>query len=165
MPSDISVRPTAVILLIILAHNISQGLNCQMMIGGAVNSISLPLSGCIVPATVNGPVGIWITNSTQPLLNNVIDRSVAQTVAGPTLAYIDAKPEAMGELIRAGSSSNSSVTSDISPSQASAVASAADASSTDSTSLSSSSGPNLATGPGADGATVVNGWSNLPSTS
>jgi len=147
-------------------------LNCQMIVGGAVNSISLPLSGCIVPATVNGPVAIWITNSTQPLLNNVIDRSTAQTVAGPAMAFIDAKPEALGELIRAGSGSNStSETSDISPAEASSVASADGASPTDSSSGSSSSDsstalpgqPDLYVGPGADGVTYVNGWTNLPS--
>ncbi|KAF8511178.1 ferritin-like domain-containing protein [Gautieria morchelliformis] len=135
----------------------TSGLSCQMMIGGAVNSISLPLSGCNVPATVNGPVAIWITNSTQPLLNNVIDRSTAQTVAGPTLAFIDAKPEAMGELIRGGSASSSSATTSISPAQASSIASA-----DPSTATSATSGPNLSTGPGADGVVTVNGWTNLP---
>lgn len=140
-----------------LANALPQGLSCQMIVGGAVNSISLPLSGCIVPATVNGPVAIWITNSTQPLLNNVIDRSTAQNVAGPTMAFIDAKPETLGELIRAGSTNSSSTTTNISPAQASAIASADGASVNSST-----SGPNLATGPGADGVTTVNGWTNLP---
>lgn len=112
-----------------------------------MNSISLPLNNCVVPATVNGPVAIWITNSTQPLLNNVIDRSTAQTVAGPTLAFIDAQPEALGQLVLGGGSSNGSSAS-VAPPSASAAPSV--------------SGPDLSTGPGADGVITVNGWMNLP---
>ncbi|KAF8583947.1 hypothetical protein K439DRAFT_1617042 [Ramaria rubella] len=138
----------------------TSALSCQMMIGGAVNSISLPLSQCVVPATINGPVAIWITNSTDPLLNNVINRSTAQLVAGPSMAFIDSKPEAMGELIRAGSGNSSTETTDISSGQASAIASSGSSSTSAPSTL--TSGPDLTTGPGADGVTTVNGWTNLP---
>ncbi|KAF8529258.1 ferritin-like domain-containing protein [Hysterangium stoloniferum] len=136
--------------------------SCQMMIGGNVNTISLPLAQCVVPSLVNGPVAVFITNDTQPLLNNPVKRSASTVVAGPVMTFIDQTPEAVGQLVRPGSSSSpSSQTSDISPAEASAVASSAGTS----TPSSSTPGPILTTGMGADGNIMINGWSNLPSSS
>lgn len=75
-------------------------LHCQMLLGGMPFSIALPLSQCVVPDGVNGPVVIFITRDSQPLLNNVIDRGTAQLVAGPTIAFIDTEPEMLGALAR-----------------------------------------------------------------
>ena len=73
-----------------------------MMFGGTPMSISLPLSQCVVPDDINGPVAIWITSDNQPLLNNVRDRASAQLVAGPTIAFIDTHPQLLGQLVRNG---------------------------------------------------------------
>ncbi|KAG6836625.1 hypothetical protein H0H93_005968 [Arthromyces matolae] len=153
---------------------------CQMLIGGAAESIPLPLSQCVVPDGINGPVALFITSDGNPLINNVRDRAQNKIVAGPTMAFIDTKPELLGQMARVVSSSpaQSTATLTISPAQASAIAasgtsasdsglaavvtgtaSAAAPSSTSTSTSSSSSGPNLTTGPSADGKIVVNGWS------
>jgi len=75
-------------------------LHCQMLLGGMPTSIPLPLNECVVPAGVNGPVVLFITRDSQPLLNNVIDRGTSQLVAGPTIAFIDTQPEMLGALAR-----------------------------------------------------------------
>ncbi|KXN81641.1 hypothetical protein AN958_04102 [Leucoagaricus sp. SymC.cos] len=80
------------------------GMFCQMMLGGAPTSIPLPLSQCVVPDGINGPVGIWITSDGQPLINNVRDRASSQLVAGPTLAFIDTQPQSLGQLTRSSGS-------------------------------------------------------------
>jgi len=80
---------------------------CQMMLGGQPMSIPLPLSQCIVPQGINGPVGIWITSDGQPLLNNVRDRATTQLVAGPTMAFIDTQPQSLGQLAHGGASTGS----------------------------------------------------------
>ena len=113
-----------------------QKLFCQMMFGGTPMSISLPMSQCIVPDGINGPVAIWITSDNQPLLNNVRDRASSQLVAGPTIAFIDTQPQALGQLVRNGgvtsssssgsstviaSASTSTSTTTISPAEASAI--------------------------------------------
>jgi len=75
-------------------------LHCQMLLGGMPFSIALPLGECVVPTGVNGPVVLFVTRDSQPLLNNVIDRGTSQVVAGPTIAFIDTEPEMLGALVR-----------------------------------------------------------------
>jgi hypothetical protein len=161
---------------------------CQMMTGGAPFAIVLPFNQCVVPQDINGPVGIWITNDPQPLVNNVRDRATNKQIAGPTMAYIDTKPESLGQLAKTGSGGNgtasgspseSTSTQTISPDQASSVIAGAaktgDAASASSTSSAAGGeatanaasapnnggGPNMFTGPSADGAVTVNGWTNV----
>ncbi|TFK43079.1 ferritin-like domain-containing protein [Crucibulum laeve] len=109
----------------------TDGLFCQMLLGGATSSIALPLSQCIVPQ-INGPVAIFITSDGQPLLNNVRDRATTQLVAGPTLAFIDTQPQVLGQLARgsAGAGSNQATTTStqtLSPAEASAAIASASA--------------------------------------
>lgn len=107
----------------------TDGLFCQMMIGGAESSISLPLSQCVVPSGINGPVAIWVTSDAQPLLNNVRDRATTQLVAGPTYAFIDTEPQLIGQMFRSSSgsagspvvSAQSTSTQTISPEAASSI--------------------------------------------
>lgn len=164
---------------------------CQMLVGGAAMSIPLPMSQCIVPEGINGPVAIFITSDGQPLLNNVRDRAQNKLIAGPTLAFIDTKPQMLGQLARSspGSSSGSSAqgstsTQTISPAEASSIiVSANGASATASTqstatatngvpvpstsgapsgnAASSGSGPNTFVGKSPDGTITVNGWKNI----
>ncbi|KIY63612.1 hypothetical protein CYLTODRAFT_402955 [Cylindrobasidium torrendii FP15055 ss-10] len=80
----------------------ADGLFCNMMVGGAANSINLPMGECVVPEGINGPVALWITSDSQPLINNVRDRATNKQIAGPTIAYIDTKPQFIGQLARMG---------------------------------------------------------------
>ncbi|TDL29184.1 hypothetical protein BD410DRAFT_757878 [Rickenella mellea] len=81
-------------------------LSCQMLVGGAPFSISLPFQQCVVPSGINGPVVIWVTNSSQPLANSARDRFTGNIVAGPTMAFIDVQPEELGQLARDPNNSN-----------------------------------------------------------
>lgn len=109
---------------------------CQMMVGGQPMSIPLPLSQCVVPEGINGPVAIFVTSDGQPLLNDVKDRATSQLVAGPALAFIDTQPQMLGQLLRTGgvvnggvnngsSNPSSTSTATISPAEASAIVSSA----------------------------------------
>lgn len=147
------------------------------MLGGAPFSIALPLSQCIVPDGVDGPVAIWVTSDGQPLINNVRDRATNKQIAGPTIAFIDTKSEMIGQLARGASVNNGSgsggeatSTETISPDQASSIlasatATASDAGATDVSNSSTDGLPptaNTETGPSPDGKTTVNGWSTTP---
>jgi len=83
-------------------------LSCQMLAGGMPFSLSLPFSQCVVPSGLTGPVAIYVTNDTQPLNNNARDKFLGNIVAGPTMAFIDNKPEAISSLAITGSDSSSS---------------------------------------------------------
>ncbi|KAF5372021.1 hypothetical protein D9615_008097 [Tricholomella constricta] len=162
-----------------------ESLFCQMLVGGAPMTIPLPMSQCIVPEGINGPVALFVTSDGQPLLNNVRDRAQNKIIAGPALAFIDTKPQMLGQLARgsatgAGSGSSnqaSTSTRTISPAEASSIiVSAGAATGTDSSAAAptatsasstsgdaassgaSSSGPNLFTGKSPDGKITVNGW-------
>jgi len=114
---------------------------CQMLVGGQPFSISLPLDSCVVPDTVNGPVAIFITSDQQPLQPDPVNRASANNIiAGPLVAFIDADPELIGQMVRTsstGTASPSVTTSIITPAaaesiiaQGSAVSSADSASAT-----------------------------------
>lgn len=126
----------------------TDGLFCQMIIGGAPDAIVLPFNACVVPQ-VNGPVALWITSDSQPLINNPRDRATDKQVAGPTMIFVDSDPtpDVLGQLARAGSPtvSGDTVVSTLTPSQASAVIASAGASAT----------------PGPSALTIV-GFSSVP---
>ncbi|KDQ65013.1 hypothetical protein JAAARDRAFT_28676 [Jaapia argillacea MUCL 33604] len=117
-------------------------LSCQMIVGDQASAIVLPFDACVVPSNINGPVAIFVTNDTQPLLNDVVNRATGTVVAGPTMAFIDAQPEALGELVLPNATnatvtanstttaSASSVTQTISPGEASSIISSAAAQAT-----------------------------------
>lgn len=86
-------------------------LSCQMMLGGAPFAIVLNYTACVVPSGINGPVAIYVTNSSQPLESNIIDQETNSLVAGPTMAFIDTIPEDLSSLARTGSASSSSSSS------------------------------------------------------
>jgi hypothetical protein len=159
-------------------------LSCQMMLGGAPNAIVLPFNECVVPDKVNGPVHVFVTKDSQPLVNNIRDRGVV--LAGPAPALIDSKKEVLSSLVKSKSGSGSGdasvSTQTISPAAASSIISGAsnNASSTGSSasgaptpspagnvaaapsSSPSGGGPSEQTGKSADGAVTVNGWSEVP---
>lgn len=143
-----------------------------MIVGGAASSISLPLSQCVVPPNVNGPVALYITSDDQPLANNVRDQATDKLIAGPTMAYIDIVPEQLASFARTGSAGSSgsssgsaspaastetSVTT-ITPEQASSVlssATATDAAATASGTASAASPAATASNNSASGSTSV----------
>jgi hypothetical protein len=113
-----------------------QSLFCQMLLGGLPTSIPLPLSQCVVPSGINGPVVIWITSDGQPLLNDVVNRATVPVVAGPTMAFIDTIPQELGQLVRQTSTTSaqgSATTTVISPADAAALSSSASAAAASST--------------------------------
>jgi len=103
----------------------TDGLFCQMLVGGLPFTITLPFSQCTVPDGINGPVALWVTSDPQPLLNDPVDRATDKLVAGPTVAFIDSKPQILGQMARSLSGAPPTVTSTISLDQASSIISAA----------------------------------------
>jgi hypothetical protein len=151
----------------------TSAMHCQMLVGGATATISLPFGECVVPEGINGPVAIFITADAQPLIGNPVDRAVAKPVAGPTIAFIDTQPQALGQLARAGGpavpptespsstdAEESTTTRTLSPSQASALINAAgtpatDAAATATASATDSSAAATATDSASTGATAT----------
>jgi hypothetical protein len=78
----------------------TDGLFCQMMVGGFAVTLPFPISECVVPQGLNGPVALWITSDSQPLTNSPVDRAVDTQVAGPAVAFIDTQPQLLGQLAR-----------------------------------------------------------------
>ncbi|KAI0662966.1 ferritin-like domain-containing protein [Cubamyces menziesii] len=114
----------------------TDGLFCQMLVGGMPASIPFPLDQCVVPSGIEGPVAIFVTSDMQPLNNNVVERASQAVVAGPTMAFIDTQKQLLSQLALAGSSSSgdnssneSSSTTTISPSEATSIISSASAAS------------------------------------
>lgn len=107
--------------------SLSQGLFCQMLTGNEDFALVFNLSSCVVPPGIDGPVAIYVTNNSQPLLLNVVDRETNDVVAGPTVGYIDTVIQELSQLPLTGSATNetSVTTQTITPSQASAIISAA----------------------------------------
>jgi len=93
---------------------------CQMMTGGAAFAISLPLDNCVVPAGINGPVYIFVTNTTQPLLNSQVNQLSSSIIAGPTLAFLDTVSDASADALKTGADSSTD-TSIITPAEASKI--------------------------------------------
>ncbi|CAE6488929.1 unnamed protein product [Rhizoctonia solani] len=98
-------------------------LSCQMMTGGVASAAAFPIDQCVVPQGLEGPVYIYITNSSQPLLNSQQNQNVGSIVAGPTGAFIDTRQESASALFKSGGQlSPGSTISTITPEQASQIA-------------------------------------------
>ena len=92
-----------------------------MLVGGLPFTISLPLSQCVVPDGINGPVALWVTSDSQPLVNNPRDRAVDKLVAGPTIAFLDTQPQILGQMARSLPGAPPTVTSTITLDQATSI--------------------------------------------
>jgi hypothetical protein len=77
-------------------------LSCQMLANGMEITQSQSIDNCIVPDGVDGPVFVYITSSPQPLQANLKNQCTDCQVAGPTLIFLDTKPEFLGQLARTG---------------------------------------------------------------
>jgi len=151
----------------------TDSLFCQMMVGAMPTAIPLAFNQCIVPAGIDGPVAIFITTDGQPLANNVVERATAQLLAGPLMTFIDSIPSAFGQSIRTATgsgsatnaTSNATSTQIIAPAEAYSIISSASSTATAAVYNAASEatpGPNMATGPSADGSVNVNGWTTVP---
>lgn len=97
-------------------------LSCQMMTGGVASAAVFPIDQCVVPQGLEGPVYIYVTNSTQPLLNSQQNQNVGSIVAGPTGTFIDTRKESASQLFQSSGQLNSgSSTTTLTPEQASQV--------------------------------------------
>lgn len=76
------------------------GAFCQVLTGGQMFATPMPLEACVVPQGVNGPVAIWVTSDSQPLVGNAINRAASQLLAGPTISYVDSIPDALAQFVR-----------------------------------------------------------------
>jgi hypothetical protein len=160
----------------------TDGFFCQMLLGGAAFSISLPIGQCTVPAGINGPVAVFVTSDDQPLNGNVVDRQSNALIAGPAMAFIDTVPEALSQLVL-GNSNNSSgngaappppststSTSTLQPAQASSLLSSLGSSptglppsnGTNSPSNGTNNPSNGSASPSNGSAVIVNGISMIP---
>ena len=141
-----------------------------MLIGGSPFAIVLPFNQCVVPSGINGPVAVFITSDQQPLANNVRDQATDKIIAGPTMAFIDTKPEMISQMVRKGSNNGAAISSTstqtITPAEASALISSASATATASASAATVAVNNAAGGPngftGTVGPITVQGWSTVP---
>jgi len=101
------------------------GLFCQMMLGGLPFSLSLPISQCVVPGGVNGPIAVFITNDTQPIANDAVNRTPNSLVAGPTILYVDTDTQTLGQFVVNGGNNGTrptdSFTRTVDPAAASAI--------------------------------------------
>ncbi len=86
-------------------------------------SLSLPISECVVPQGINGPVAVWVTSDDQPLNAGVVDRQSNAIVAGPLMAFIAAQPDPLSSLVRnssnvvSGNNNGSPSTTTVSPAE------------------------------------------------
>ncbi|TCD70477.1 hypothetical protein EIP91_003238 [Steccherinum ochraceum] len=168
----------------------TDGLSCQMLVGGAPFAIVLPFDQCVVPDGINGPVAIFVTSDPQPLNNNIRDQATDKVVAGPTMAFIDTSPEVISQLAVGGSASaapapasgspapdastptpsaaadGSTSTTTLTPAEASAVLSSAGVAPPAATGTPDASGSNVNTASTpAGGAITVNGFAPVPASS
>jgi uncharacterized membrane protein YgcG len=143
----------------------TDNLFCNLMTGGMTFAMNMPLSQCVVPPDVNGPVAVWITSDDDPLVNNVIDRATTQQVAGPAIFFVDPTPDAIVSLVRGGSSSGSSSSSDSSSGSSSNSSSSSSSGSNGAAAAPASTPlPPDYVGPSPDGHVMVNGVSSVPGT-
>ncbi|KAF8303263.1 hypothetical protein DL93DRAFT_454886 [Clavulina sp. PMI_390] len=84
------------------SSTITANTTCQMMVGGAFDSIALPLDNCVVPSGINGLVYVYVTHTQQPLLNDLTVQFGADVIAGPLGVFIDTQDSLIADLITSG---------------------------------------------------------------
>ncbi|KAI0288262.1 ferritin-like domain-containing protein [Russula brevipes] len=141
--------------------------HCQMLVGGAPFSITLPIDNCVVPEGINGAVAVWITSDDQPLNGGAVDRVSNAIVAGPLMTFIDSQQELLGSLVRSGQNNSSpeggsSSTTTVNPEQASSILSSLSTSTTSSEATTTSSGAEATTTTTSSGADAATTQSSSP---
>jgi len=60
-----------------------------MIVGGASQSVTLPLHQCIIPEHVDGPVYVYITSDSTPLAADINVQDASSILAGPGLIFVE----------------------------------------------------------------------------
>lgn len=60
-----------------------------MLLGGATQSITLPLSACKIPEGVDGPVYVYLTSDDTPLAADIQVQDTTTILAGPGLIFVE----------------------------------------------------------------------------
>ncbi len=58
-----------------------------MIVGGATVAFNFPIGECVVPE-IDGPVYLYITNTSIPLTNNVENQFTTSLIAGKSGGYV-----------------------------------------------------------------------------
>jgi hypothetical protein len=76
-----------------------------LLTGNLNSSIVLPANQCVVPSSVNGPVAVFITNTSAPLSGDILQRQKQNNTitAGPNLFFADEIVDPIGKLVLSGS--------------------------------------------------------------
>jgi len=76
------------------------GMFCQILTGGANQTISLPANNCIVPPGTDGPMAVFVTPTNTPLSGDVIDRQSQNATVGPALVFSHGVDDLLSDLVR-----------------------------------------------------------------
>ncbi|GAA5847637.1 hypothetical protein JCM5353_004167 [Sporobolomyces roseus] len=71
---------------------------CQMVIAGLPAALVLPAPACWIPEGIEGPVAVYLTNTSTPLATNIIIQNTVQIVAGPSLIFVDSQTTVLASL-------------------------------------------------------------------
>jgi hypothetical protein len=86
----------------------SKKFSCQILSGGDPVAKAMPFDDCKIPDGFNGPVAIWITETDEPLPNDVTKRDGKGQVAGPVITFVDSQKDLLPSLIRQTDASKTS---------------------------------------------------------
>jgi len=76
---------------------------CAKCLRGTAFSISVAFDQCTVPQGINGPVAIFITFRSQPLVANVVQQATLSLLLALN-GFIDTQTDVLGQMIRTVSS-------------------------------------------------------------
>lgn len=82
----------------------ANSLFCAMLVGGANETINLPLHGCTIPDGINGPVYVFLTSSSAPIAADINVQDASTILAGPGLIFVDALTTLLQEVFVIGAS-------------------------------------------------------------
>ncbi|GAA5955772.1 hypothetical protein JCM21900_000912 [Sporobolomyces salmonicolor] len=81
-------------------------LTCQMITGGLTAALTFPANACIVPSGIDGPVAVYLTNTSTPLATDIIVQDTRTIVAGPDFIFVDSQTTLLSSLFAISSSSS-----------------------------------------------------------
>ncbi|GAA5915058.1 hypothetical protein JCM8208_002136 [Rhodotorula glutinis] len=85
------------------------GLTCQLLLGGQPVALTFPAAECYLPAGVDGPVAVYLTNASTPLATNVVIQAQQTIVAGPGFIFVDAEITVLASVLSPFVSANSNL--------------------------------------------------------
>ncbi|GAA5862607.1 hypothetical protein JCM1840_002609 [Sporobolomyces johnsonii] len=83
-------------------------LTCQMITGGLTAALTFPANACVVPTGIDGPVAVYLTNTSTPLATDIVVQDTLTIVAGPDFIFVDSQMTLLSSLFAISSSSSSS---------------------------------------------------------